>query len=132
MAQNCALPACLKPPPQIWADLASGMVLLGRIELPTSALPRMRSTTELQQHTIPLAARAQMARRAGARYWPWPLALSSDWLDSIERLPMPEKPTPSPRDQRLAAALRENLKRRKDQARAADAVEVLPKGEQTS
>lgn len=28
------------------------MVLLGRIELPTSALPRMRSTTELQQHTI--------------------------------------------------------------------------------
>ena len=30
-----------------------GMVLLGRIELPTSALPRMRSTTELQQHTIP-------------------------------------------------------------------------------
>lgn len=25
------------------------MVLLGRIELPTSALPRMRSTTELQQ-----------------------------------------------------------------------------------
>ena len=29
------------------------MVLLGRIELPTSALPRMRSTTELQQHTIP-------------------------------------------------------------------------------
>ena len=28
------------------------MVLLGRIELPTSALPRMRSTTELQQRTI--------------------------------------------------------------------------------
>ena len=45
---------------------------------------------------------------------------------------MPEKPTLSPRDQRLAAALRENLKRRKDQARADDAVEVLPKGEQTS
>ena len=32
------------------------MVLLGRIELPTSALPRMRSTTELQQLTISLAA----------------------------------------------------------------------------
>ena len=31
------------------------MVLLGRIELPTSALPRMRSTTELQQPTIPAA-----------------------------------------------------------------------------
>ena len=26
------------------------MVLLGRIELPTSPLPRVRSTTELQQH----------------------------------------------------------------------------------
>lgn len=35
-----------------------GMVLLGRIELPTSALPRMRSTTELQQHTIPQAPEA--------------------------------------------------------------------------
>ena len=34
------------------------MVLLGRIELPTSALPRMRSTTELQQHTIPQAPEA--------------------------------------------------------------------------
>ena len=31
------------------------MVPPGRIELPTSALPRMRSTTELQQHTIPRA-----------------------------------------------------------------------------
>ena len=35
---------------------SGGMVLLGRIELPTSALPRMRSTTELQQHTIPLVS----------------------------------------------------------------------------
>ena len=41
------------------------MVLLGRIELPTSALPRMRSTTELQQHTIPLT-RYGWAVRAGA------------------------------------------------------------------
>ncbi len=28
------------------------MVLLGRIELPTSSLPMTRSTTELQQHTV--------------------------------------------------------------------------------
>ena len=28
------------------------MVLLGRIELPTSPLPRVRSTTELQQRLI--------------------------------------------------------------------------------
>ena len=37
------------------------MVLLGRIELPTSALPRMRSTTELQQHTISAAPEVQRA-----------------------------------------------------------------------
>ena len=30
------------------------MVLPGRIELPTSALPRMRSTTELRQHAMTL------------------------------------------------------------------------------
>ena len=108
------------------------MVLLGRIELPTSALPRMRSTTELQQHTIPPAARAHRVRRAGARYWPGGLALSSDWLDRLRRLPMPEKPPLTPREQRLAAALRENLKRRKAQARAGEAAQTLPKGEQTS
>ncbi len=34
-----------------------GMVLLERIELSTSPLPRVRSTTELQQ------------RRRGGRYW---------------------------------------------------------------
>ena len=28
------------------------MVLLGRIELPTSSLPMTRSTTELQQHSV--------------------------------------------------------------------------------
>ena len=38
-------------PPDAAEPAASGcgVVLLGRIELPTSALPRMRSTTELQQ-----------------------------------------------------------------------------------
>ena len=45
------------------------MVLLGRIELPTSALPRMRSTTELQQHTIRMR-QGREAVRTGARYWP--------------------------------------------------------------
>ena len=38
------------------------MVLLGRIELPTSALPRMRSTTELQQHTIPAGPNKRLGR----------------------------------------------------------------------
>ena len=40
---------------------------------------------------------------------------------------MDDKPPRSPREQRLAAALRENLKRRKAQARAIDGVEALPK-----
>jgi len=45
---------------------------------------------------------------------------------------MPEKLKPSPastREERLAAALRENLKRRKAQARAQESAEVLPKEE---
>ena len=63
---------------------------------------------------------------------PWGLALSSDWLDSRGRLRMPEKPPLTPREQRLAAALRENLKRRKAQARAGEALQTLPKDNQTS
>jgi hypothetical protein len=40
------------------------MVLLGRIELPTSALPRMRSTTELQQHTTVISLATSAAAEA--------------------------------------------------------------------
>jgi hypothetical protein len=40
----------------------------------------------------------------------------------------PPKPAPS-REERLAAALRENLRRRKAQARARDAAEAEPKPE---
>ena len=62
------------------------------------------------------------------------LALSSDWLDSAKRLPMRETSS-SPaqtREQRLAAKLRENLVRRKAQARENEAALALPKGEETS
>ena len=62
------------------------------------------------------------------------LALSSDWLDSAKRLPMRETSS-SPaqtREQRLAAKLRENLVRRKAQARENEAALTLPKGEETS
>ena len=43
------------------------MVLPARIELATSALPRMRSTTELRQHSIsaPLALFALRSRAYG-------------------------------------------------------------------
>ena len=118
------------------------MVLLGRIELPTSALPRMRSTTELQQHTIPpLPGARKAAPDRGALLAVLlgfvkrvALALSSDWLDSGDRLPMRETSL-SPaqlREQRLAAKLRENLQRRKAQARENEAALALPKGEETS
>ena len=44
------------------------MVLLGRIELPASPLPRVRSTTELQQHgSAPRKAAGVEARANGRR-----------------------------------------------------------------
>jgi hypothetical protein len=41
------------------------LVLLGRIELPTSSLPMTRSTTELQQQLVPAGT---VLRMAGAAY----------------------------------------------------------------
>jgi hypothetical protein len=103
------------------------MVLLGRIELPTSALPRMRSTTELQQHTISaragawkppgeaalLAARARLVNRADAAG----LLHAPAWRGREAGMACDGELT---REERLAAKLRENLRRRKAQARALD------------
>jgi len=49
--------------------------------------------------------------------------------DSRKKLPMREHPAPLSREERLAAKLRENLRRRKAQARelAQDATHPLPK-----
>ena len=84
------------------------MVLPVRIELTTSALPRMRSTTELRQH---------FSRKA--RLWlgtPRP-STRLDWSPGQRHLRgMTQKD--QERAERLAAALRENLKRRKAQTRA--------------
>ena len=78
-----------------------------RIELTTSALPRMRSTTELRQHFV-------RERRAygGAPCARQPVAgrRRAGHLDD-----MAEKD--KEREERLAAALRENLRKRKAQAR---------------
>ena len=74
------------------------MVLPVRIELTTSALPRMRSTTELRQH---LASRER--RRYGRR----------DWFMSRRAMAKRDEE----REKRLAETLRENLRRRKAQAR---------------
>ena len=43
------------------------MVLLGRIELPASPLPRVRSTTELQQHMLPVGHTDGVEARAIGR-----------------------------------------------------------------
>ena len=95
------------------------MVLLGRIELPTSPLPRVRSTTELQQR--------RKARAIGVRRYYVKQSLSHK-ANSGKALPMAEGKQALSREERLAAKLRENLKRRKAQARAVERPdESLPK-----
>ena len=108
------------------------MVLLGRIELPTSPLPRVRSTTELQQqdHRPPRTggggqARAIVGTRPKVKH-----GLSGRQINGMESA-MTDKPS---REERLAAKLRENLRRRKAQARALNTGErspALPNGDST-
>lgn len=109
------------------------MVLLGRIELPTSPLPRVRSTTELQQRRK--QARPIVAPRSNVNAL---VALSLCYLstrpDKAKAFRMSEDARKNmSREERLAAKLRENLRRRKAQSRAAsralgdsDATESLP------
>jgi hypothetical protein len=112
------------------------MVLLGRIELPTSALPRMRSTTELQQHTISQACKSGspwLPARKACAYAQVPMVCQPSPVlpnapvrryaaKPMEKPPAPPKLTPAEeRKARLAANLRENLRRRKAQARAMNA-----------
>ena len=82
-----------------------------RIELTTSPLPRVCSTTELRQRL-----------RRWRAYDGAALAVSSvaAALRGAHAIGMVEtdKPKDQQREERLAAALRENLKRRKQQARA--------------
>ena len=89
------------------AGLQSKMVLPVRIELTTSALPRMRSTTELRQHFV----RERGAYEGGLRARQ-PLA-GPRRADHVDEMGEKDKE----RDERLAAALRENLRKRKAQAR---------------
>ncbi len=86
-----------------------GMVLPKGIEPLTSALPRMRSTTELRQHV--------RGRRAYAACIPprQPDLPGPVTQPSFETMANPD-PDPE-RAERLAAALRINLRRRKEQAR---------------
>src|SRR5690348_4232257 len=101
------------------------MVLPEWIEHSTSPLPRGCSTTELRQQTIrevdPRAA--ETATRDPVRQGKRPAAALADaraWriINSVTRTREERRnPQSAARAKRLAAALRENLRRRKEQAR---------------
>ncbi len=90
------------------------MVLPVRIELTTSALPRMRSTTELRQQFV-----RKGAPMAGAPTPVNPLA-GAERGGHVAQMDSKDKE----RQERLAAALRENLRRRKAQVRAQEQSEA--------
>ena len=85
------------------------MVLPVRIELTTSALPRMRSTTELRQHVGRTRAYGQSLASLSTRLAGMHAKRRSRQMAGQDR----EKA------ERLAAALRENLRKRKARARDA-------------
>ena len=89
-------------------------MLIGGFEPPTSPLPRVRSTTELQQRAIcrnagvPMGGEGARCQEEALAFWPF--------LGSV--IVMTDK---DERAQRLAEQLRKNLRRRKGQAREQDA-----------
>ena len=83
------------------------MVPRERIELSASPLPRVRSTTELPRLTVRRALLSREVRKVKPSCAPLPLAA---------RLHRMSKDTS--REERLAAKLRENLRRRKAQSKA--------------
>ena len=92
------------------------MVLLGRIELPTSSLPMTRSTTELQQHTPKVRPYAKgwgccQAACVAARS----LASGGTQLAQLRRQSLAKDAEDKERikAERLREALRANLRRRK-------------------
>jgi hypothetical protein len=103
--------------PYVSAEL---MVLLGRIELPTSSLPMTRSTTELQQQ--PDACEHLVAGQAGPMTGrPSPVKArgltTTPFRGHGEDVSKPLSPADIERERRLAEALRANLRKRKTQAR---------------
>ena len=100
--------------PQLGEEKPGKMVLPVRIELTTSALPRMRSTTELRQHRPDhRGARGDAAL--------WPPGSSAVKAGCGTCVIPPNFPAMAKADderaKRLAEALRQNLRRRKAQAR---------------
>jgi hypothetical protein len=106
------------------------LVLPDRIELSASPLPRECSTTELRQHLIGAGVFPLSDRRPSAigfistQEEKTPINSACESL--IARKAMSKSTEANVREQRLAAKLRENLKRRKDQARARAARDDAP------
>ncbi len=118
----------LSPRPRITAghNRHIKMVLLERIELSTSPLPRECSTSELQQRRARLTkcnlppVQAQSGRKSTAAL--------EDHMTGKTQTNAGGKKTPT-RDERLKSALKANLARRKAQARARSAEATEKTGE---
>lgn len=93
-----------------------------RIELTTSALPRMRSTTELRQHTTHLTGDVVHPAALEAGLWPWARANVKVPCpsDAIFAMMGRMRENEEAKKKRLAEALRANLRRRKVQGKAQD------------
>ena len=119
-------------PPTAWNAATARLVLLEGIELSTSPLPRECSTTELQQqpaarYSRRAAYRASRGRKPGAQAGldaaapaPNPAAVNTP-PSQADQPPPPSPPATNAAEDRRAreaAALRANLRKRKDQARA--------------
>ena len=107
---NSQLPAQGSGPRSADGD---GLVLPVRIELTTSPLPRGCSTTELRQHRRGMASRAGANARRNAAI----LATRAPVAQPFAMTDRPKEQQKQRRAGRLSAALRDNLKRRKAQAR---------------
>jgi hypothetical protein len=90
-------------------------VLLGRIELPTSSLPMTRSTTELQQQPFKWAGLCECARHMSSG-----LRLEDCFGIGDGMQGKDQKTRPMSKEERLAEALRANLRRRKAPGGAAE------------
>ena len=89
--------------------MRKGLVLLGRIELPTSSLPMTRSTTELQQRAPRKAGLCVGGAQMSSR-----LRQAGEFGIDFGMKPV----TTKSKEDRLAEALRANLRRRKAPATA--------------
>ena len=99
------------------------MVLLGRIELPTSPLPRECSTTELQQHISRVATNPKsILRQVYFRYTKgvkkqYGRTLSYKYRNCMQSSKSNKNGTNN-RENRLKAALKANMAKRKAQVKA--------------